>query len=170
MAKMQGRSWLTQFSAEEYYLKMIESRKFTREGREWEIPDAFYRVSIKLIIKDDRDRLLVVQDTTDGLWEVPGGGLDNGETIEQTAKREIQEELGVELVKFNDKPVAMTLGHHPNNYMTLMLYYWGTLSGYDFALENKFESHFATKDEFVGLKMMTDESPIKQHIDKIWPN
>jgi 8-oxo-dGTP pyrophosphatase MutT (NUDIX family) len=147
---------------------MIASRKFTREGREWEIPDAFYRVSIKLIIKDG-DRLLVVQDTTNGTWEVPGGGLDNGETIEQTAKREIQEELGVTLTDFNDKPIAMTLGLHPNNYMTLMLYYHGKLSGYDFTLESKFESQFVTKDEFLGLKMMTDESPIKQHVDKIWP-
>jgi len=148
---------------------MIESRKFTREGRQWEIPDAFYRVSIKLIIKDDHSRLLVVQDTTDGSWEVPGGGLDNGETIEQTAKREIQEELGVELVKFNDKTIAMTLGLHPNNYMTLMMYYWGALSDYNFNLESKFESKFVTRDEFLGLKMMSDESPIKQHVDKIWP-
>jgi 8-oxo-dGTP pyrophosphatase MutT (NUDIX family) len=148
---------------------MIESRKFTREGRQWEIPDAFYRVSIKVIIKDDHGRLLVVQDMTDGSWEVPGGGLDNGETIEQTAKREIQEELGVELVKFNDKTIAMTLGLHPNNYMTLMLYYWGTLSDYNFNLESKFESKFVTRDEFLGLKMMSDESPIKQHVDKIWP-
>jgi len=147
---------------------MIEPRKFTREGREWEIPDAFYRVSIKLIIKDDHGRLLVVQDMTDGSWEVPGGGLDNGETIEQTAKREIQEELGVELVGFNDKPIAITLGLHPNNYMTLMMYYWGTLSGYNFNLESKFESKFVTKDEFLGLKMMSDELPIKQHTDKIW--
>ncbi|HSX29376.1 MAG TPA: NUDIX hydrolase [Candidatus Saccharimonadales bacterium] len=148
---------------------MIESRKFTREGREWEIPDAFYRVSIKVIIKDGHDRLLVVQDTTDGSWEIPGGGLDNGETIEQAAKREIREELGVELVKFSDEPVAMTLGLHPNNYMTLMLYYQGALSGHDFAPESKFKSQFVVKEEFLNLKMMADELPIKQHTDKIWP-
>jgi len=147
----------------------MASRKFTREGRQWEIPDAFYRVSIKLIIKDDHDRLLVVEDTTNGMWEVPGGGLDNGESIEQTAKREVQEELGVELTEFTGEPLAMTLGLHPNNYMALMLYYRGTLSGYHFNLEPKFESRFVTKNEFLTLKMLSDESPIKEHVDKIWP-
>lgn len=153
----------------EYYLEMAKSRKFIREGREWEIPDAFYRVSIKLIIKDEDDRLLVVQDTTNGSWEVPGGGLDNGETIAQTARREIQEELGVKLIKCDEDAVAITLGLHPNNYMTLMFYYLGTLSDYSFMLEDKFTSQFVTKDEFLGLNMLGDEAPIKQHADKIWP-
>lgn len=150
-------------------LDIMASRKFTREGREWEIPDAFYRVSIKLLIKDDGDRLLVVQDTTDGSWEVPGGGLDNGETIEQTAKREIQEELGVDLIKLSETALATTLGLNPNNYMTLMFYYPGALTDYDFTLEDKFESKFVTRNEFLNLTMLGDESPIKQHVDKIWP-
>jgi|GEM_PF-1439996 len=147
---------------------MIQSRKFTREGREWEIPDAFYRVSIKILIKNEHDQLLVVQDTANGSWEVPGGGLDNGETIKQTARREIQEELGVTLVTFVDQPLAMTFGLHPNNYMTLMLYYPGTLASYNFTLEPGFKSRFVSQKEFLGLTMLSDESPIKQHVDTIW--
>jgi 8-oxo-dGTP diphosphatase len=146
----------------------MKSRKFVKEDREWELPDAFYRVSIKLIIKNSEDKLLVVMDKNTDDWEVPGGGLDHGETIKQTAEREIQEELGVKLLKFDDKPIVITLGLHPNNYMTLMQYYWGELSDYDFTLEEKFESKFVDKEEFLNLKMMADESPIQKHANLIW--
>jgi 8-oxo-dGTP pyrophosphatase MutT (NUDIX family) len=146
----------------------MKSRRIIRDGRKWEIPDAFYRVSIKILIKDHDDKLLVVQDTTNGTWEVPGGGLDHGETIEQTAKREIREELGVELLQFGEEPVAITVGQHPNNYLTLMLYYWGELANDNFALEKKFESRLVDRDEFLGLNMLGDELPIKQHVVKIW--
>jgi 8-oxo-dGTP pyrophosphatase MutT (NUDIX family) len=148
----------------------MKSRKITRDGREWEIPDAFYRISIKVLIKDSKDKLLVVQDTTNDTWEVPGGGLDHGETIKQTAVREIQEELGVELLECDKEPSIITLGEHPNNYPTLMLYYRGEISSLNFTLEKKFKSAFVDKDEFLSLAMLDDESPIKEFVDVIWPN
>ena len=147
----------------------MQLRKIIRDGREWEIPDAFYRISIKILIKNGDDRLLVVQDTTNNTWEVPGGGLDHGETIKYTAQREIQEELGVGLLESSDEPLVITLGEHPNNYPTLMLYYSGKLSGFDFTLEKKFKSTFVDRDEFLSLQMLNDEAPIKEFVDRIWP-
>src|SRR6266540_4453287 len=147
----------------------MKSRKFTRDGQDWELPDAFYRVSVKLIIKNQNDELLVVKDTATDTWKVPGGGLDHGETIKQTAEREVQEELGVDLVEFDETPIVITLGLHPRNYMTLMTYYWGALSNYNFKLEEKFESKFVDKAEFLNLEMLGDESPIQKHSDLIWP-
>jgi len=146
----------------------MKTRKITRDGREWEIPDAFYRISIKVLIKDSDDKLLVVQDTTNNIWEVPGGGLDHGETIRQTAAREIQEELGVTLAACDDEPLAITLGEHPNNYPTLMLYYRGKLSSFTFTPENKFKIGFVTEEEFLRLVMLSDEAPIKEFAERIW--
>src|ERR1700739_3514268 len=101
----------------------MKTRKFVREGRDWELPDTFYRVAIKLIIKDSNDKLLVLKDLTDNSWELPGGGLDHGETAIQTARREINEELGVKLTKFVDTPHVIEPGTHPHNYMVVKLYY-----------------------------------------------
>jgi 8-oxo-dGTP pyrophosphatase MutT (NUDIX family) len=147
----------------------MKSRKYVRDGREWEMPDAFYRFSVKLIIKNDDDKLLVLKDLTTDTWELPGGGLDHGETIEQTAEREIQEELGVELTMSDTLPIIIEPGLHPDNYPTVKVYYRATLSGYDFVLEAKFEYKFVGKAEFLSLEMPGDESPIQKHAPTIWP-
>lgn len=52
-------------------------------------------------------KLLVVRRLTDddylpGAWELPGGGVDEGETIEQGAIRELQEETNLNVDKVLD--------------------------------------------------------------------
>ena len=54
------------------------------------------------VVKDDK--ILVVRrvaydDTLAGAWELPGGGVDSNETIEQGAIRELLEETGLEVDK-----------------------------------------------------------------------
>jgi mutator protein MutT len=53
-----------------------------------------------IIIVDDRKRILFVKraiDPSKGLWDLPGGFIDIGETAEQSVVREAKEELGVEV-------------------------------------------------------------------------
>ncbi len=57
-------------------------------------PNTFYRVSIKALIKNDAGEVLVVKEHQDK-WELPGGGLDHGESIHDCLKRELQEELNL---------------------------------------------------------------------------
>jgi 8-oxo-dGTP diphosphatase len=57
-----------------------------------QIPNA---ASVALI---DRDKVLVIQRARKpyfGLWSLPGGRLEPGETPEQAAEREIMEEVGL---------------------------------------------------------------------------
>lgn len=50
------------------------------------------------ILKDDDKFLVVKRNENDelypGAWEFPGGHLENGETLKQGLKRELQEEIG----------------------------------------------------------------------------
>lgn len=40
-------------------------------------PTTFYRVSVKALIKNDKNEILVVKESQD-FWSLPGGGLDHG--------------------------------------------------------------------------------------------
>lgn len=48
------------------------------------------------IIKDDDDRVLVCE-KSNGLWEFPGGKMDEGEYLEDCLIREIREELALDI-------------------------------------------------------------------------
>ncbi|MET8679657.1 NUDIX domain-containing protein [Streptomyces sp. NPDC004647] len=59
-------------------------------------------VAASVLFTDGRDRLVLVQPAyrDDGLWHLPGGGVDcdTGETPRQAAQREVREELGLDRV------------------------------------------------------------------------
>ena len=56
--------------------------------------DYLYRVSIKALIYNDAGQILVVKEDGRPLWDLPGGGMDYGETFESALKRELYEEVG----------------------------------------------------------------------------
>ena len=72
------------------------------------------------IIKDGQGRVLLLHRNNGKHehWEIPGGKIDEGESAEATAVREIKEELDVEVVverKFGEKEFTMEDGqqmHH----------------------------------------------------------
>ncbi|MEA5551939.1 8-oxo-dGTP diphosphatase MutT [Anabaena cylindrica UHCC 0172] len=54
------------------------------------------------VIWNDQKQILIdrrlPQGTMGGLWEFPGGKIEHGETIQECIKREIYEELGIEII------------------------------------------------------------------------
>ena len=64
----------------------------TQEGK---YPNTFYRMSVKALVRNDVGEVLVVKEHQDK-WELPGGGLNHGESIHDGLRRELIEELGIE--------------------------------------------------------------------------
>jgi len=60
--------------------------------------DAEIHVAVGVLI-DDRGRILIARRRDElhqgGLWEFPGGKLENGESVTEALSRELQEELGI---------------------------------------------------------------------------
>jgi 8-oxo-dGTP pyrophosphatase MutT (NUDIX family) len=51
--------------------------------------------SANVIVVNDRGEILMIRRTDNGNWAVPGGGMDLGESITDTAVRETREETGI---------------------------------------------------------------------------
>ncbi len=52
------------------------------------------------VIRDDQGRFLLVQrghHPAKGLWSLPGGSVEPGESLQETARREVFEETGLEI-------------------------------------------------------------------------
>lgn len=53
------------------------------------------------VVSDGEHRIVVVrrgQPPSQGLWSLPGGRVEHGETLEQAAEREVREETGLDIV------------------------------------------------------------------------
>lgn len=80
-----------------------------------EIENCFYRISIKaLILNETRDKFLITK-KENGVWEFPGGGLDWGATPQEDLRREIQEEMGLEVLWMADNPSYLLTGQTLNH-------------------------------------------------------
>lgn len=117
-----------------------------------DIPNCFYRVSIKALVLDEsRTKFLVVQEEN-GLWELPGGGLDWGMTPQDDLKREIKEEMGLEVTN---------VAAHPSYFLTektvreeLGQEIWKAHVIYEVEVASL---DFTPSDECVALRFVTPE-------------
>lgn len=53
--------------------------------------------STTCVVVDDHGRIALVHRRDNGLWALPGGGMELGESIEDCAVREVKEETGLDV-------------------------------------------------------------------------
>jgi len=53
--------------------------------------------SCAVIFDETRQKVLLTQRTDNGLWCLPGGKMESGETLEECCQREVMEETGLEV-------------------------------------------------------------------------
>lgn len=54
-------------------------------------------VGVSAVVVDDQGRILMQKRTDNGLWALPGGGMDLTESVPQAAVREVREETGYDV-------------------------------------------------------------------------
>ena len=70
---------------------------------EW-VKECYYRVSAKACITNAEWKMLLCREDT-GHWDIPGGGVDHGEEIHDTLKREIMEEMWLKVISISSQPL-----------------------------------------------------------------
>ncbi|MFN3188182.1 MAG: NUDIX domain-containing protein [Candidatus Paceibacteria bacterium] len=79
------------------------------------LPNCFYRVSIKgLILNEQRSKFLIGKDGA-GFWELPGGGLEWGETPQNDLAREVEEEMHLAVTEVASQPCYFLTGRQTVN-------------------------------------------------------
>jgi 8-oxo-dGTP diphosphatase len=76
-----------------------------------EIKSGYYRVSLKALILDETRTKFLVAKEDNGLWGLPGGGWDWGETYDDCLKRELHEEMGFTTTWIKQAPAYLLPGH-----------------------------------------------------------
>ena len=88
---------------------------------------------IRLFTSDDQGRVLILKRANtshgDGLWCLPGGMLDYGETMVQGAQRELREETGLECREIAFEFIQDSLPPRPGEMHCLNIYFSCRVSG-----------------------------------------
>lgn len=119
-------------------------------------PESFFRVAIKgLHIKEGKVLLGLEGGLGYGapVWDLPGGGLNFGETFAEGLRREVREETNMEITHIADTP-SYIWTHHGNNFYgfdsfsVLLMAYQFEIPAFD---------TFTPTDECLGLQFFSKE-------------
>ena len=54
-------------------------------------------VAVAAVVRNDRGEVLLIERTDNGLWALPGGAQEIGESVKDAVVREVQEETGLDV-------------------------------------------------------------------------
>lgn len=130
-------------------------------------PPCFHRVTIKgLCVRDGKLLMIKEGETLSGHFELPGGGLDFGEDIREGFKREVQEEMGLEVSKMSEKPTYVWSHRYDDRRGLLWFYSFVVAFRVDFTnlditpTEECTEVNFFTKEELAKLDLSGQMKPL----------
>lgn len=108
------------------------------------------------------DKLLMVR-SGGGPWILPGGGVEDGETITDAAVRECAEETGYKIVVSNDQPLHVREQpfYHSSSelfYYSLQLFYTATLKSTEPDASLMTERDKQRESAWVAVRELSDES------------
>ena len=97
----------------------------------------------------------------EGMWEFPGGKIEPGESSEDALKREIQEELGIDITI--DKFLCTTEYDYPSFHLTMHCYLCSIASG-EIELREHKSALWLTSDKLEDVAWLPAD---KEVIDKL---
>ena len=118
---------------------------------------------VAAVIKNDNNKILITQrnlkKAQGGLWEFPGGKIENGESKEQAIVREIKEELDINIRA--DQYIDEKVFNYPEKDINLIAIKCSIISG-NIVLKEHEDAKWITSEEFSNYNFApADEFIIK---------
>jgi 8-oxo-dGTP pyrophosphatase MutT (NUDIX family) len=120
-----------------------------------DIDDCLYRVAARVLIVQN-NQVLLVRESDDEWWALPGGGVDHGDSMEVTLTREVEEELGVPADKVSSdfQIVYYNIGNVVNGLPRMNLFFKASVQEDRLQkTDHVSEWKWFTKDEFMGADL-----------------
>jgi len=131
-------------------------------------PNSFYRVSVKgLCVRDGKLLLVKEPQELSGQWELPGGGLDFGESPRAGVEREVEEEMKLNVVSVSEQPLYVWTNKFENRrnidwYYSVVLAYVIDLDNLDFTPTDECEDvQFFSKEELQTADLHHQAVPVR---------
>ena len=102
-----------------------------------------------------------------GLWEFPGGKVEKGESPEIALVRELQEELGVQILPEDLRPFAFASEPLGDRHLLLLLYICHRWQGEPRPLEAP-EIRWVAPKAMHALQMPPADQPLVAALEKSW--
>ena len=101
-----------------------------------------------------------------GLWEFPGGKVENGETPEQALIRELKEELGIDVEHACLAPLTFASHTYEHFHLLMPLYVCRRWKGIPHALEGQ-ELKWVQARDLRGHPMPPADLPLIPHLEDL---
>lgn len=134
--------------------------------------------ALGIIINDEGQFLITLRNDPDNprahhKWEIPGGGVENGETLEQAAIREVKEEIGVmiELLPYPSIriPVSIQDPHNLEHKKLTLVGFLARIVAGDIKLDynEAIDYRWVTVKDLTGLEFLSKTDVIFEEAAKL---
>ncbi len=117
------------------------------------IPECFYRISIKALVLDKEKRFLLTKEEN-GKWQLPGGGLDFGEKPQECLIREIKEEMGLDVIFIANNPSYFLTSQRESSHWYSNIIY----------LTKVKDLNFSSSYECVEVRFFTKQEALRENL------
>lgn len=112
-----------------------------------------FGISIKAVVINNDGKILICK-AENGIWDLPGGRMQEGEDIKDCLKREVREELGVDCELLDNRPLFVWQGLSDAGEPKVAIGFKTKLMSLNFKpSDENIENRFFGKNDFDGIKL-----------------